>query len=175
MWTPETYAALGAVLLGGALSGYALARQHRRRRTRQRAQAAVAQEAAAAAKLRSAGYRIEAQQARAQGLMRVDAQAQSFGLRADFLVRRGGRRFVAEVKSGELAPSLNHGPTRRQLLEYALYFEVDGVLLVSMPAGTIQELTFPALSRRYKPGQHAWPYLLGGTAVGAVATWLLRS
>ena len=51
-------------------------------------------------------------------------------LRADLLVTRNGRRYVAEVKTGRTAPRLDCAATRRQLLEYRIAFGVDGVLLV---------------------------------------------
>ena len=37
--------------------------------------------------------------------------------------------------------------TRRQLLEYAYVFGLDGVLLVDMAAGAIREVEFPGLAR----------------------------
>jgi len=67
-------------------------------------------------------------------------------LRADYLVERGGELLVAEVKTGEEAPSLETAATRRQLLEYHVAFAVDGVLLVSPEQGTIQRVAFPRVS-----------------------------
>ena len=64
-------------------------------------------------------------------------------LRADLLVERGGRRYVAEVKTGEAAPSLATAATRRQLLEYLIAYRVDGVLLVDAERGSVHEVEFP--------------------------------
>lgn len=55
---------------------------------------------------------------------------------------RKGRRYVAEVKTGERAPDPCHPPTRRQLLEYAMVFEANEVLLVDVPAGEIRTISF---------------------------------
>ena len=102
-----------------------------------------------------------------------DGAAQTVDVRADLIVTRGGRRFVAEVKTGELAPRLATVATRRQLLEYAHAFDVDGVLLVDPEAGRVAEVTFP-MRHAARPLARPWLVLALGVAVGAVATmeWL---
>jgi hypothetical protein len=50
---------------------------------------------------------------------------------------------VAEVKTGEAAPSLATAATRRQLLEYHVAFAADGVLLVCPERGAIHRIEFP--------------------------------
>lgn len=80
--------------------------------------------------LTGSGYRIEGRQVPARYTLRVDGEPWEVSLRADFVVRRGARRFVAEAKSGELAGRLDTAATRRQIVEYCLAFDVDGVLLV---------------------------------------------
>jgi hypothetical protein len=60
------------------------------------------------------------------------------------MVLRGGRRFVAEIKTGDQAPDPSFPATRRQLLEYQLVFEVEGLLLVDMAAGRVRTVSFPA-------------------------------
>lgn len=92
--------------------------------------------------LRDAGYRVVERQARARWSILVDDEPVEFEVRADLVVSRGARRFVAEVKTGERAPDLRHGPTRRQLLEYALVFGADEVLLVDVPAGQVRRVVF---------------------------------
>jgi len=109
---------------------------------------ALSAEAWAATLLRDAGYDILGAQVKTSYVLWVDRREVSVGLRADYVVRRKGRTFVAEVKSGQFAPSLETAATRRQLLEYLLAFDVDGVLLVDGEAGEIQQVTFPAEMRR---------------------------
>jgi hypothetical protein len=87
--------------------------------------------------LRRAGYAVLGHQVEAAWTLFADGEPVTFGLRADYLVTRGARRYVAEVKTGRLAPQLSHGPTRRQLLEYGAAFEVHGVLLVDAEARSI--------------------------------------
>lgn len=60
-------------------------------------------------------------------------------------------RFIAEVKTGRIAPSLAYGATRRQLLEYAAAFDVDGVLLVDADRGTITHVEVDVFAARRVP------------------------
>jgi len=103
--------------------------------------------------------------------VQVDGDDVDFELRADLLVKKGGRRFVAEVKTGESAPRIETSATRRQLLEYALAYPVDGVLLVEPQRGRIREVTFPLEQAHTRSG--FVPGLLIGmvAAIGAVFLW----
>ncbi len=102
-------------------------------------------ESRAARLLRRAGYTIEHEQHTLTWPVSVGTDTLEIRLRADYVVSRNTKRFVAEVKTGRHVVSVRHGPTRRQLLEYRLAFAVDGVLLVNASAGTIERVEFPAL------------------------------
>jgi hypothetical protein len=114
-----------------------LLRASRSRASRARIERAADGEARAEGLLRSAGYDVLARQVRGAWTIWADGAPVAVGLRADLLVAREGRRYVAEVKTGSLAPRLDHGPTRRQLLEYRVAFDVDGVLLVDAERGRV--------------------------------------
>jgi hypothetical protein len=62
----------------------------------------------------------------------VDGRPVEVRCRADLLVTRRGRRFVAEVKSGAHHGDPTAPHTRRQLLEYQRAFAVDGFIVVDM-------------------------------------------
>jgi hypothetical protein len=113
-------------------------------RWRLRAQAAhaAAGEARAEKLLLRAGFAVAARQAVTTWRVRVDGAEQAVSLRADFVVVRRGRRYVAEVKTGALAPEIAATGTRRQLLEYRCAFAVDGVLLVDAEAGRVRAVEF---------------------------------
>ena len=96
---------------------------------------------AAEALLRRAGYRIVARQARAVLRVAVDGRIEEFEVRADLVVRRWWRRYVAEIKSGGAA-RLAHAPTRRQLLEYRQAFACKRLLLVDADRGRILRVSF---------------------------------
>jgi len=143
------WAALAIAMLAGALLALVIARWLGRwrggRRARRRAIRAGAGEDAAAVLLRRAGFRIVAAQARIWWAPLIDGEPHRTELRADYLVEARGERLVAEVKTGEAAPSLSTAATRRQLLEYHVAFAADGVLLVCPERGTIHRVKFPGV------------------------------
>jgi hypothetical protein len=140
---------IALALLCGALLALVFARWARRwrgsRRARVRAGRAVAGEDAAAGLLRGAGFHIIGKQVRAWWSPTVDGEPCEMEVRADYLVEANGERLIAEVKTGDEAPLLTTAATRRQLLEYHVAFEVDGVLLVCPERGAIHRVEFPQL------------------------------
>jgi hypothetical protein len=120
--------------------------RHRWRASRvakRRARHAVAAEQRALGLLAAAGYVVEEVQPRRWFRILVDGLPEDVELRADLLVRRGAERLVADVKTGNLAPKISHAPTRRQLLEYRVAYDVHGVLLVDMERREIRRIDFP--------------------------------
>ncbi len=93
--------------------------------------------------LEELGYTVQGRQIETRYTLLVDGEPTEIPLRADYLVSRNGRQFVAEVKSGSVAPRLDTAATRRQLLEYLVAFQVDGVLLVDGEQRQVHEVTFP--------------------------------
>lgn len=92
--------------------------------------------------LRQAGYTVVARQAPGHWSIEVDGAPVKVSVRADLIVERDGRRFVAEVKTGERAPDPRLPATRRQLLEYSVVFGAREVLLVDVGAGVIHTVGF---------------------------------
>jgi len=123
---------------------------------RARGERARAGEREAAALLEACGLDVIDSQVTIAYAIEVDGRAWSVPLRADYLVRDRATRetYVAEVKTGALAPRIDHAATRRQLLEYAVAFSsalgADGVLLVDVEARAIHAVSFPiaAANRR---------------------------
>jgi hypothetical protein len=167
-------AALFAAAFFALLLARRIAKALERRRARRRSKRAIRGERDAEKLLRSLGYTIEARQAPAVWTVVCDGEDHDIPLRADLLVRRGRARFVAEVKTGKVAPRLTTGATRRQLLEYRVAYDVDGVLLVDVEAGRVLDVEFPLAAPR--PGARlatVLAALLTGAGLGfAAATWL---
>lgn len=113
-----------------------------RRARRRRGARAERAERNAAVLLEARGFQVLGRQVRQSWSLQADAEEVQFTLVADYLVQRGGRRWVAEVKTGERALDLRHGPTRRQLLEYRQAFAVDGVLLVDTEGQSLRSVHF---------------------------------
>jgi hypothetical protein len=112
------------------------------RANRGRQRIATRGEADAVALLVGEGYAIVDRQAIASLVITIDGDPVEVGCRADLIVSRRGELFVAEVKTGGSAPDPRRPNTRRQLLEYLLAFDVDGVLLVDMTAGRVHAIGF---------------------------------
>ena len=133
---------LGCALLGGAVLLQCVAcvrwlRAYRSRRLGKRG------EREARSLLAAAGFSILDAQTTRRYRVRVDGKELQVDLRADFVVERRGATFVAEVKGGPVVNDPLHTPTRRQLLEYEVAFDVDGVLLVDTPRRKIWRVAFP--------------------------------
>ncbi|NLJ81451.1 MAG: hypothetical protein GX335_10590 [Firmicutes bacterium] len=95
----------------------------------------------AAKLLEQQGFRIICRQPAATSRVYVDGKERTTTIRADFIIKRGWRKYVVEVKSGRTAPRLN-ARTRRQLLEYQLAFRAHSILLVDMRTRTWREVAF---------------------------------
>lgn len=119
--------------------------------------------------LEGGGYRVEGRQVTSRYTLLVDGEPRKIILRADFVVRRGSRRFVAEAKAGELAGRLETAATRRQLVEYCLAFDVEGVLLVDTHRGRISLVQL----QRPAPGGSPWRLIVPATvaALLLMALW----
>ncbi len=135
-------AAVAFLFAAGFLFGTAGARGAIRSRFRRKKRLGHKGERRARALLRAAGYRIVETQVAATARVRVDGEEESYRVVADALVRRRGRVFVAEIKSGTESATLANRFTRRQLLEYSTVFDVDGVLLVDARRGRVMRVEF---------------------------------
>jgi hypothetical protein len=120
----------------------ALARRRASMKAVTRARRARAGETAAEKLLAAAGYEVLDTQVRLTWTFHCDGEPVEIELRCDAIVARDGRRLVAEVKTGDQAPALETAATRRQLLEYAIAYDADGVLLVVPEAGLVREVDF---------------------------------
>jgi hypothetical protein len=108
-------------------------RRHQRRGSRH--------ERVGARLLKKLGYAVLGEQVAGVAHVIVDGERLESTVHADFVVERHGTRYVAEVKGGALR-SATRERTRRQLLEYALVFDVQGLLLVDAIKKSVVEISF---------------------------------
>ncbi len=139
---PEPIPAAGLLALGLVL-GLLLARARTRRRVARSRKMGRRGQDRAVRILSRAGYRVIGTEVVGTGRIRVDGAVVEYRVRADFVVRRWFRRYVAEVKGGAESAAPGNRATRRQLMEYARVFRVAGVLLVDADAGKIHRVEFP--------------------------------
>lgn len=173
-----TLAALGAVGVFGLVQSarLALARWAPRRRIAAARASGADGERRAEPLLQRSGYAVIARQVATTYEVLVDGEPCAVALRADFIVEAEGRRFVAEVKTGRVAPKVESPATRRQLLEYRVAFDVDGVLLVDVDAGRVRAMEFPGVGVAAPSSGGGWAaWLALGAMLGAAATAALSS
>jgi hypothetical protein len=139
---PEPIPAAGILALGLVL-GLLLARARTRSRVARSRDLGRRGQDRALRLLVQAGYRVVGTEVVADGHIRIDGKDLRYRVRADFIVRRWFRRYVAEVKGGVESAAPGNRSTRRQLMEYARVFRVSGVLLVDAGAGRIHRVEFP--------------------------------
>jgi hypothetical protein len=96
----------------------------------------------AEALLKKKGFKILAKQKRADLITYIDGKPNLSFVQADFIVEKNGKKYVAEVKAGELVSDPTEPSTRRQLLEYKFAYKLDGVLLVDMIGKSIHLIDF---------------------------------
>jgi hypothetical protein len=91
--------------------------------------------------LEKSGYKILKEQISLDGYLLVDDALRKFELRPDLLVEKDGIRYIAEIKTGEVANPGNRN-TRRQLHEYSYYSGYDIILLVDPIKKSIKRISF---------------------------------
>ena len=160
--------ALALAAVSGGLVAVRVRRWVRARRLHARMARARRREALAEDLLDRAGYTVIATQVTAPCAVVRDGEPLAPDVRADYLVTRRGRTYVAEAKSGPRATDPTERATRRQLLEYAVTYNVDGVLLVDTETGRVSTIEFPALRR----GPGFWAGFVAGVVAVAVAVVL---
>ena len=87
------------------------------------------------------GYRIIEEQMKLNGSFFIDDALSKFDLRPDLLVEKDGVKYIAEVKTGDVASPFNRN-TRRQLHEYSFYSNHDIILLVDPIKKSIKKISF---------------------------------
>ena len=113
-----------------------------KKRTRKRIRHAQKGERDARSFLEAKGFRIEEEQASAEGCFFVDDEEWGFEVRIDILARKGRRKYLIEVKTGSKAVSPSAPQTRRQLREYADIFPDREILLLDMEQKKLMHIEF---------------------------------
>ena len=75
------------------------------------------------------GFQIIDEQTNLTSTISLNDKPFDISMRADYLVERNGKRAIVEVKTGKRAIEPLNIHTRRQILEYACFYDVDEVYL----------------------------------------------
>lgn len=116
------------------------------------------------------GYTILEAQVRRPVVMHVDGERIESFIKADYLVSKGGRTYLVEVKTGKQA-NVRLPNVRRQLFEYQNIFQTDGILFMDMNKYDIIEVSFDE-DGTVRP---ALGVFLSGLAAGIVLTVFIYS
>jgi len=130
----------------GAFIFYFLTRYIRKIKLKTRMKKARKGELKAIELLQRNGYEILDAQKQKQYNMTVDNKKYQISVKADMIVKKGKKIYVAEVKTGEKAPSANLPATRRQLLEYFLVYKPDGIILVDMENQILKKVEYSIIN-----------------------------
>lgn len=123
--------------------------------------------------LKKYGFDILDVQKSASYFIFINGKPKEIKVRADVIVKKGGKVYVAEVKSGKNSPLLNVPATRRQLLEYYLVYKPAGLLLVDMEQEKIKTIEYSILKKDYSKLRYIL-YALGIFFVGFLLGFLTR-
>lgn len=98
--------------------------------------------------LKSKGYTIVDYQSTYQHKYLEDGEVQYADIQPDYIVKKNGKKYIVEVKSGSQAISARNKSTRRQLLEYDYVVENDGVFLLDMENRQLKLVQFKSKMER---------------------------
>lgn len=98
--------------------------------------------------LLSLGYRIVYEQHVCYHKYKVNGIENTSKLILDYVVKKGGKLYIVEVKSGKSAIHIKNKDSRRQLLEYDFVLENDGLFLLDMENKNMQLVEFFPKTKR---------------------------
>ena len=91
-------------------------------------------------------YKIIREQPGIQACLYIDGKKREYSIRADFLVEKDGESAVVEVKTGTTAIDPLYRYTRRQLLEYSVFYDVNKILFFNAETMELKEIEFKKLN-----------------------------
>lgn len=131
---------IAVLLIAFLYQSYTIAKKKRAQRLRFKRGDKLEKEAAVFLKKR--GYQVVAAQKVFYHTFQLDNTEQRAKLITDYIVKKGGKTYIVEVKSGKSAIMLSDKNTRRQLLEYDFVIPNDGVILLDMENKKLQLVEF---------------------------------
>jgi len=115
------------------------------------------------------GYTIIETQKSKSLLVTIGDKLHHYIVRIDYLVKKRGKIYVVEVKSGDKIPYITNRETRRQMLEYYLAFQPRGILLLNMKNKSISEVRF-----QFESITARWLTRLLYFVLGIIFTYILQ-
>lgn len=132
------------VIIGIILAFY-IFKFFRRWKLRKRMQKAKKGEYKAIKFMKSQGFRVTDLQKEGSYTLFIDDKPHVVNVKADMIVKKGKKTYVAEVKTGDKVTSPKYTDTRRQLLEYYMVYQPSGLLLVDMEKQKVRKVEYSIL------------------------------
>jgi hypothetical protein len=148
------------IFLIGASFQVIIARQKKRSSLRASRENGIKGEHRAKEYLLKHGFAIVKEQAFSEQQMLVDGKPQTFQLRADFIVSKNGKLSVVDAKSGTEGVDPTYSSTRRQLLEYFIYYDVEDVYVYNSKENSLHLVTFLIAPIKHRNRVHFGYWLL---------------
>ena len=95
---------------------------------------------------------------------KVDGENHQAKLIVDYIVKKSGKKYLVEVKSGKSAITVKDKNTRRQLLEYDYVIKNDGTYLLDMENKKMQLIKFS--SKEERNNNNLFKVLVGISLIG---------
>ena len=135
-------------LLLFALVKYKLSDYKKKRTQKKRFERGNQLEIEARSFLENKGYSVVSQQETHYHRFKVNGENHEAKLILDYIVKKDGKTYIVEVKSGKSAIYLNNKSTRRQILEYDFVIDNDGIFLLDMENKKMQLVNFQTKSEK---------------------------
>ncbi|NLK62610.1 MAG: hypothetical protein GX287_04070 [Fusobacteria bacterium] len=100
--------------------------------------------------LQKKGYKIISYQKEVRYNYNANGEEIEVRVRPDYIVKKNGKKYIAEVKTGEFVSDFKkNSQTRRQLLEYDFAMDNYGTLLIDMEKDKIIKIEFKKKKNRF--------------------------
>lgn len=129
-------------IIFGALFFYRIAQWIKKKRLQVKLNNARKAEIQAIKLLQKAGYKIVDTQKRVQVKTKIDGVNYTNTIVADLIVKKKGKTYLVEVKTGKQTNNITAPNIRRQLLEYFLIFKPHGLILLDMAEKKMHRFEF---------------------------------
>jgi len=144
---------------------YKLHEYYRKQKQKKRFERGKSLENKAQKFLQKKGYTILKSQQPYYHKYSVNGNTHTSEIIPDYIVKKNGKTYIVEVKSGKSAISISNSNTRRQLLEYDFAIDNDGIFLLDMENEKMELVKFYSKPQRQNINLLIFAVLLALSAV----------
>jgi len=155
------------------IARYKIVDYRKRRNQRKRFERGRDQEIKAKDYLIKKGYTIVSSQKSYTHAFEVDGENVKAELIPDYVVKKNGKTYLVEVKTGKSAINIQNRNTRRQILEYDYAIDSDGIFLLDMENLEMKRVRF--FTKKEQQSSVKVVLLIGIALVGIIVpSWYIK-